>query len=117
MHPNLTPVHDVAHLERLIAESGSRPLLIFKHSYTCGVSAEALDELLDHLDTPDGTARYALIGIQTHREVSAAAATRLGVRHQSPQVILVRAGQVVWTASHFRVNAAEIREALAANAA
>jgi hypothetical protein len=32
-------------------------------------------------------------------------------------VILVRAGQVVWTASHFRVNAAEIREALAANAA
>jgi bacillithiol system protein YtxJ len=112
MHPNLTTVQDIAHLERLLAESQRHPVLFFKHSLTCGVSAEALDELVAHLGTDSGGARYALIRVQTHRDVSTAAAARLGVRHQSPQAILVHDGRVVWTASHFRVNADEIRKAL-----
>lgn len=112
MHPNLTTVQDIEHLERLLADSQRHPLLLFKHSVTCGVSAEALDELVEHLNGDAGATRYAMIGVQTHREVSNAAAARLGVRHQSPQAILVHDGRVVWTASHFRVNADEIRKAV-----
>jgi bacillithiol system protein YtxJ len=112
MHPNLTTVQDVAHLDRLLTATQSHPLLLFKHSFSCGVSAEALDELVAHLSGDACTARYAMIGVQTHREVSNAAAARLGVRHQSPQAILVHDGRVVWTASHFRVNADEIRKAI-----
>ena len=41
-----------------------------------------------------------------------AVAAKLGVRHETPQAILVRRGKAVWSASHFRVNAASIEKAL-----
>ena len=113
MHPQLTRVQQLDDLDRLITESGERPVLLFKHSRSCGISAEALDELIDHLNVDAPTARYAMVTVQTHREVSNAVAARLGVRHQTPQAILVRDGRAVWSASHFHVNAAEIRQAMA----
>jgi bacillithiol system protein YtxJ len=50
--------------------------------------------------------------VQTHRDVSNAVAARLGVRHETPQAILVRGGKAIWSASHFRVNAASLDKAL-----
>jgi bacillithiol system protein YtxJ len=116
MHPHLTPLEALEELDRVIAESRERPLLLFKHSYSCGVSAEALDELLVHLGERREDARYAMVTVQTHREVSNAIARKLGVRHETPQALLVRDGAVVWSASHFRVNAAELQKALGAQA-
>jgi len=114
MHPHLVPVQRVEDLDRLLIESQTRPLLLFKHSHTCGISAEALDELLSHLDVHGEAARYAVITVQTHREVSNAAAARLGVRHETPQALVIKAGRVVWAASHFRVTATAMLNALEA---
>lgn len=58
--------------------------------------------------------QYALVTVQTHRDLLNTIAERLGVRHETPQAILVRAGRALWSASHFRVNAPEIKRALAA---
>ena len=115
MHPDLTPLEHVDELHRLIAESDSRPVLLFKHSYTCGVSMEALDELVAHLNGrgPEGSApQYAMVTVQTHRAVSNAIAQRLGIRHETPQALLIRDGRVVWSASHFRVTAAAMEDAI-----
>ena len=109
---NLTPLHDVDELEAAIAESRERPVLLFKHSRTCGISCEALDELHQHLTAPPPDAAYKLIIVQSHRPVSDAASTRLGVRHETPQAILVRDGRAVWSASHFRITAHELRRVL-----
>src|SRR4051812_7210179 len=104
MHPQLTALQGIDELDRVLAASGERPLLLFKHSYTCGVSAEALDELIDHLNDP-ADVHYAMVTVQTHREVSNAVAKKLGIRHETPQALLIRDGRVVWSASHFRVTA------------
>jgi bacillithiol system protein YtxJ len=117
MHPQLTSLDRLDQLDQLLAESQNRPLLLFKHSYSCGISLEALDEIVDHLNQGSLDARYAMVTVQTHRELSNAVASRLGVRHQTPQAIVVRDGRAVWSASHFRVNASEIRKALEATAA
>jgi bacillithiol system protein YtxJ len=114
VHPELTPLHRLEELEAVLKESQERPLLLFKHSYTCGISAEALDEIVDHLNRQAMNARYAMVTVQTDREVSNAVASRLGVRHQTPQAIVVKDGRAVWSASHFHVNATEIRKALEA---
>ena len=113
MHPDLTPIHGLEDLDHALGESRHRPLVLFKHSYSCGVSAEALDELLAHLSVNRREARYAMVTVQTHREVSNAIAARLGVRHETPQALLVSDGRVVWSASHFRVNAEALEKALA----
>jgi bacillithiol system protein YtxJ len=86
---------------------------------------EALDELVAHLNDRlddrglEGSAprdsrppQYAMVTVQTHRAISNAAAQQLGVRHETPQALLIRDGRVVWSASHFRVTAAAVEDAI-----
>lgn len=109
---NLTNLHTVDELEAAIAESRQRPVLLFKHSRTCGISCEALDELHMHLSERAEHVSYKLITVQSHRPVSDAAATRLGVRHETPQAILLKDGEPIWCASHFRITARELTRAI-----
>jgi bacillithiol system protein YtxJ len=106
----LKPIADIAALEAAIAESLERPVLLFKHSRTCGISLGAFDEVQMHLST-EGRAAYKLITVQSHRRVSDEASLRLGIRHETPQVILLRGGRPVWNASHFRITADELSRA------
>jgi len=117
LHPDLETLDHVDDLHRLIDESQTVPVLLFKHSRTCGTSLEALDELLEHLNDRSPDARYAIVTVQTHRDVSNAVAKQLGVRHETPQALLVRDGRVVWSASHFRVTASAVDTALKAGTA
>ena len=119
MHPDLTPLEHEDELHRLLAASEERPILLFKHSHSCGVSMEALDELVAHMNDRPGTRgaersapQYAMVTVQTHRAVSNAVAQKLGVRHETPQALLIRDGRVVWSASHFRVTAAAVDAAI-----
>ncbi len=109
----LTPLNDVQSLDAAIAESANRPVLLFKHSRYCGVSCEALDELQSHIEASENAAvSYRMITVQTHRPVSDAVAQRLGLRHETPQAILLRDGKVIWNASHFRITATQLDQAL-----
>ena len=53
-----------------------------------------------------------LVEVQRARALSMEIECRLGVMHESPQVIVLRNGQVVWNASHFRITAAAVAEAV-----
>ena len=113
---NVMHLSDLDMLEAAIAESLERPVLLFKHSRTCGISMEALDELHSHIEGGAiANAAYKMITVQSHRGVSETAAKRLGIRHETPQAILLRGGRPVWNASHFRITAAEIGRVLAEN--
>jgi bacillithiol system protein YtxJ len=109
---DLTHLSDLDMLEAAIAESLERPVLLFKHSRTCGISCEALDELHAHLERGRVDAGYKMITVQSHRRVSDTVAERLGIRHETPQAILLRDGEPVWSASHFRITAAELTRVL-----
>lgn len=104
----LTHLSDVEGLDVAITESRERPVLLFKHSRTCGISCEALDELHAHMDGAQGRVGYKLITVQSHRDVSDEVALRFGIRHQSPQAILLRDGVAVWNGSHFRITARQL---------
>src|SRR6476620_2059243 len=111
--PRLTPLNDVQSLDAAIAESCERPVLLFKHSRYCGVSCEALDELQSHIDSQSGpTVAYKMVTVQTHRSVSDAISQRLGIRHETPQAILLRNGKAVWNASHFRITSNQLNQAV-----
>jgi monothiol bacilliredoxin len=108
----LTQLCDLDALEAAIEESRQRPVILFKHSRTCGISCEALDELRTHLEQVSNSASYKLITVQSHRHVSDVAERRLGVRHETPQAILLRDGKPVWKASHFKITADALFQAL-----
>jgi bacillithiol system protein YtxJ len=97
-------------LNQAIAASHERPIVFFKHSTTCGISAEAYEQMVDAVD-PETSAWY-LIEVRTDRPVSSAIARRFGVRHESPQVLVVGGERVRWHASHHRVTASGVRAAI-----
>lgn len=99
-----------AQLDHAIAASHQRPIVFFKHSTTCGISAAAYEQMVDVVDP--GTSEWYLIDVRTDRPVSNAIARRFGVRHESPQVLVVGGERVRWHASHHRVTASAVRAAI-----
>jgi bacillithiol system protein YtxJ len=112
MNQQLKELHTIADLDAALAESRERPVLLFKHSLTCPISARAFREFNAYLEQADPRARYSLITVQTAREVSNEAAARLHIEHHSPQAILVRNGREVWNASHFSITASTLAAAI-----
>jgi bacillithiol system protein YtxJ len=101
------PLATRAELDALLEASHAAPIILFKHSRTCGFSHMARTSL-EHGDLPDVAHE---IVVQERREIADAVATVLGVRHQSPQVIVVAGGVAVWHASHAGVTARRIADA------
>jgi bacillithiol system protein YtxJ len=99
-------------LERALAESTHRPVLLFKHSLTCPISARALRELESYLERADPRLSANLIIVQEARPVSDEVAIRLGLKHESPQAILLRDGRPLWKASHMEITAARLEQAI-----
>ena len=109
---NLEEVISIQELDCALDESRERPVLLFKHSLTCPISTRALNEFQSYLENADPRIRYRLITVQTSRDVSDEAASRLHLRHESPQAILVRHGREVWNASHFEITASALYQAI-----
>ena len=99
-------------LDDAIAGSERRPLLLLKHSLTCGTSAYACEEVETFLAEPPGSVEACIVHVQTGRAISNAIANRFGIRHESPQLLLICSGQVVWHASHYRITQREIATAV-----
>ena len=106
------PLPDMAALDAAIDRSATHPIVIFKHSPSCGISAQAQEELLDWMAASGGEVPVYLVRVREHRDMSNAIAARFGIRHESPQVLVVEDGAVRWHGSHFHVNAQELQAAL-----
>lgn len=109
--PAFRPLTTLDDLEAAVRTSFSQPVVIFKHSFTCGTSAEAHEELAAAV-THGAPSEWYLVDVRGSRPVSRAIADRFGIRHESPQVLLLAAGQVRWHASHYRVTRGGIDAAL-----
>ncbi len=78
--------------------------ILYKHSPTCGICAAALVEIEKFMAGHPGVSVH-LVDVLTQRELSRRIATRTGIRHESPQVILLRRGSPTWNASHYAITA------------
>jgi bacillithiol system protein YtxJ len=90
----------------LLERSHERPVVIFKHSTSCFISASAYDEMKEF------EGEVVLVEVQRARELSREIEKQTGVRHESPQVLILKKGAVVWNASHQKVKALAVAEAL-----
>jgi bacillithiol system protein YtxJ len=106
MDNHFKTVTDLEALDALIESSRERPLVIFKHSLTCPISSAAYDQMAQY----EGD--VALVEVQRARGLSSAIESRFGVEHESPQVIVLRKGQVCWDASHFKITAEAVAKAV-----
>lgn len=94
----------------LDAAFSAEHFLLFKHSPTCPISAAAFREYElwagAHPDSPTGW-----IEVVAERPLARAVAERAGIRHESPQAILLERGRARWNASHGAITVASLEAA------
>ncbi|AJY76425.1 bacillithiol system redox-active protein YtxJ [Paenibacillus beijingensis] len=93
--------------------SKTKPLLVFKHSTRCSVSAEAHEAWSKWLnDSQELPVENVLVRVVEERPVSNAIEESTGVKHASPQAILIADGEVKWHTSHWNITYASLEEHL-----
>lgn len=96
----LTSVEEV---DEVFLASNERPQVIYKHSNSCGVCYMAKHSL-DKLSEDEGEkAMFYIVDVIRDRPISKYISERSGVRHESPQILLLKDGEVKWNSSHFGV--------------
>lgn len=79
-------------------------LVIFKHSTRCPESAAAYQEV-DQFATLHPDVPVLPVNVIEQLEESGEVERRTGVRHESPQVLVLKGGVTVWHESHWRITA------------
>lgn len=105
-------VRESAHFYTLLENSTQKPQIIFKDSTSCGISAHAKYRLEHGFELIAGKADFHYLDLLTYRPVSNLIAQELKVTHQSPQIILLKNKQVVYTSSHHAIDPAVIAKHL-----
>ncbi|MDT5060256.1 MAG: hypothetical protein QOH63_715 [Acidobacteriota bacterium] len=107
MGNQFTQITDTADLDQLVERSRKTPVILFKHSTTCPISSAAYKQM-----SKVAAAEVSLVVVQSARDVSKEIASRTGIEHESPQAIVLRNGEPVWSASHFDITASAVEQAV-----
>ena len=103
---------DAGQIDQIISDSDKRPQIIYKHSTRCAVSAQAYRRLkIINAEIIEAADIYYLDVIAS-RPVSNAVAERFRIQHESPQLLLIKNGQVVWEESHYGIQGDAVLEAV-----
>lgn len=82
--------------------------IIFKHSPRCGISAMALRRFEKSSLYGREDCDFWLLNVLEHRSISNNLASEFNVRHESPQVMVFDAKNLVYHASHSYIDTDEI---------
>lgn len=95
------PLETIDQIKDLKEKSKTTKLAIFKHSTSCGISRMVLKGFERELEGPIvSDIKYYLLDLKRNRAVSNAIASEFNVEHQSPQLIVLDKGEVVYAESH-----------------
>lgn len=93
--------------------SAKTPVVIFKHSTTCSISAMALNRLQRRAsDLNTNGAHVYYLDLKAHRDVSNMIESEFDVVHESPQVLIIDHGKAVYHRSHGDIDPIEIKDFL-----
>jgi len=112
IHIDWKLLKDIDQLDALEKESFDIPVVIFKHSISCGLSAMARYQLERDWDFPDGDLSFYYLDLINYRAISNEIADRFGVNHQSPQIIILKDGKAVYNTSHHKISIQDLKQAL-----
>lgn len=105
------PLTQAEQLTDIVRESFEHPVLIFKHSTSCSISAAAKSKM--ERQWPDAglsNATLYYLDLLRYRPISNEIAEKFGIRHESPQLLLIQNGECRYDASHMGIRLSEVKE-------
>jgi bacillithiol system protein YtxJ len=110
---NWLALTDKEQLENIIKISIAKPVLIFKHSTRCGISRMVLKNFESDYDIPENEIDMYFLDLLEYRTLSNDISEKFKVAHQSPQVLVIKKGEVIYHDSHDSITAETTKEVIA----
>jgi bacillithiol system protein YtxJ len=107
-----SPISGIDNIDAILQASSEKPQLIYKHSHRCSVCILAKEELEGIADQVLDSSDLYMINVIHQRDLSNAIASTFDVRHESPQVIIIKDGEVAWKGSHWAIKGTDILDEL-----
>lgn len=105
------PLTRMEQLDEIKKESEEKTVVIFKHSTRCGISRMVLRNFEgDFGDTSEENLKLYFLDLLSNREISNEIASRFGVQHESPQMLVIKGGKVVQHDSHHSIKAGSLEQ-------
>ncbi|MFI2743246.1 bacillithiol system redox-active protein YtxJ [Zhouia sp. PK063] len=98
-------ISSVNDLDEIVAASNQKTVAIFKHSTRCGISRMVLKSFESEFDLNDANISMYFLDLLQHRAISNEIAERFNVYHESPQLLIIKNGNVVFHTSHGQIEA------------
>ena len=105
----------LAELHQLSFDNGNKGILIFKHSTRCSTSDVALNRMERAWAIPSENLPAYYLDLLKYGAISSEIAAKYDIPHESPQVLIIKNGKCIYTASHSGISFADIRATILRN--
>lgn len=102
----------LADLDKAISASDLGTVVLFKHSTRCSVSRMAVKMFEQGWDDSLSEISAYYLDLLENRPVSAAISEQLHIEHQSPQMLILKNGQVVHHSNHHDIDVNTVKNYL-----
>lgn len=102
-------------IDSLIQISQKKPIVFYKHSYRCGLCHMIHDDFKKDWSLKDSDAVLVFIEVNSKRDISNYISTKFSIKHHSPQVIVIKESEILYTETHGKIKTIEIQEVILDN--
>ena len=95
------------HLSSIIEDSEGKVVTIFKYSDDCGTSSRLADKIENEIVTRKLEPAIYMVTVQTEPVLSRKIEEWFDIKHESPQIITILNGKVIYTSHHNNINIEE----------
>jgi bacillithiol system protein YtxJ len=101
---------EIETLDKIVEISNNQTVAILKHSTSCGISKMVLRQFEQTYDLKEEQIKLYFLDLLKHRDISNKIASRFNVPHESPQLLVIKDGKVVFDASHSGIEAGKLNK-------
>jgi bacillithiol system protein YtxJ len=105
------PLESPEQLQQIRKESASQVVIIYKHSTRCSVSSMVMNRM-ERSSAIFSDLKVYFLDLLHNRQVSNLVEDVFSVQHESPQLLAIREGVVLFHLSHFEIDPGVIKHHL-----
>ena len=106
------PLESLKQLDEIEQLSKSKTIILFKHSTRCPISTVAKLRLQQEWNIDIKDFLFYFLDLIQFRSISNEIESRFQVRHESPQIIVLQKGEVIYDNSHLDISIADLESVL-----
>ena len=103
----LTGMHQLEEIN-----TSENPVIIFKHSTRCGISTMVLRKFERNFEIDNNQLKMYFLDLIAYRSISNKIASDYDVRHESPQLLLIKNGKAIAHNSHSGIHTIALEDYL-----